>query len=373
MKFALTICILLVASLCLGIWLLLGQKKFGAFPEGERQKRIQASPNWRGGVFANTVFVPRRTEGVSFARMMWRYWFGKKERLSPQNPLPSVKTDLTSLDSTQDMLVWFGHSSFFLQQDGIRILADPVFSPNAAPFSFSTKAFPGTGVYTADDMPPIDYLLISHDHWDHLDFATAISLRANLHERAGKVVCPLGVGAHLEHWGFDSKDIIEADWGDALQLQPGFALHFCTTRHFSGRTLRADQSLWTGFLLETPARRIYYSGDGGYGEHFAAVGRKFGPIDLAILENGQYDANWKYMHMLPEETARAATDLQTKALLPVHSAKFSIASHAWDDPLQRIVAASHGKAYRLLTPMIGEPVYLDGREQVFSHWWEGQK
>ena len=366
MKFAILFCFLFVACFCLGIWFFLGKKKFGAFPDGARLARAHASPNWLGASFANTVPTARRAEGVSFVGMVWQYWFGKKERLTPKNPLPSVKTDMMRLTREHDTLVWFGHSSFFLQQDGIRILADPVFSANAAPVFFSTRAFPGTCVYNASDMPPIDYLLVSHDHWDHLDYATVSALRG----KVGKVVCGLGVGAHLERWGFGPESIMEGDWGDALNLTPELTLHLLTTRHFSGRTLRPDQSLWAGFLLETPHRRIYFSGDGGYGEHFAAVGKAFGPIDLAILENGQYNANWKYMHMLPEETAQAAVDLQAAALLPVHSCKFSIAAHPWDEPLKRLVTASKGKPYRLLTPMIGEPVYLNDREQIFQHWWE---
>ena len=354
MKAGILISILFIACCYLALRLFLGQKKFGAFPTGTRLRRIQASPHWQNGAFANTVPSPRRAEGVSFARMLCKFWFGKKDRLIPESSQSFIRVDIASLDKAQDTLVWFGHSSFYLLQNGLSILVDPVFSANAAPFFFSTKAFPGTMVHSPDDIPQVDYLLISHDHWDHLDYKTVTALRGKI----GKIVCGLGVGAHLERWGFAGEDIVEGDWGEALRLEQGFTVHLRTTRHFSGRTLRADQSLWAGFVLETPGRRIYYSGDGGYGEHFAQIGREFGPIDLAILENGQYDANWKYMHMVPEEVAQAAIDLHAKVLFPVHNGKFSIASHPWDEPYRRIVQASKGKPYKLLTPIIGEPVFL---------------
>jgi L-ascorbate metabolism protein UlaG (beta-lactamase superfamily) len=249
---------------------------------------------------------------------------------------------------------------------GKTLLIDPVFSDNAAPFSFSNRAFAGSNIYTAENMPPIDYLLISHDHWDHLDYPSVTALA----DKIGAVICGLGVGAHFEHWGYAKKKIREADWYTTLRLDDNFTLHILPARHFSGRTLTRNKTLWVSFALETSSRRIFFSGDSGYSPHFQEIGQRFSGFDLAILENGQYNKRWAHIHMQPEETAQAADDLQAKTVLPAHNGKFSISSHAWDEPLKRLFALSTGKSWRLLTPKIGEPMYLDDAQQTFSRWWE---
>ena len=256
--------------------------------------------------------------------------------------------------------------SYYLQACGKRILTDPGFSPSAAPVSFANKAFAGTNLYTAEDMPEIDYLLISHDHWDHLDYPTIMVLQPKIKN----VVCGLGVGTYFEQWGFAEERIHEADWFSTLKLEPRFTIHVLPARHFSGRLLSRNQTLWNSFAVVTPNRRIFYSGDGGYGPHIKQIGELLQGVDLAIMENGQYDKNWPYIHMMPEEVALAAEELNAKALLPGHSGKFSIANHAWDDPFIRITAASQGRNYRLLTPVIGEPMDLGNSQQAFSRWWE---
>ncbi|MCX7781999.1 MAG: MBL fold metallo-hydrolase, partial [Negativicutes bacterium] len=176
--------------------------------------------------------------------------------LTPTTSIPTVKTDLKTLDKDKDIVVWLGHSSYFMQLGGKRILIDPVFSPSAAPVSFANKAFDGTNPYTAEDMPEIDYLLISHDHWDHLDYPTVTALKPKIKN----VICGLGVGSYFEQWGFDTKHILEADWFTALELENDFTIHVLPARHFSGRLFSRNKTLWTGFALATPERRIFYSG-----------------------------------------------------------------------------------------------------------------
>ena len=205
------------------------------------------------------------------------------------------------------------------------------------------------------------------DHWDHLDYATATALRS----KVGQVVCPLGVGAHFEAWGYGKETVFEGDWYSVLEGKDGFAIHILPARHFSGRSLTRNKTLWAGFALVTPERRIFFSGDSGYGKHFAEIGARFGGFDLAMLDCGQYDENWRYVHMMPEDTAQAAEDLRARALLPGHVGKFAIAYHTWDDPFKRIVAASRGKPYRLLLPLIGEPVALPiASDGEILRWWE---
>lgn len=356
----------LVAIVAAAAVLFMQQPKFGKLPEGTRLARIEQSPHYRDGKFHNLEKKPDLSEGVTTAGITWDFLFRKKERPRPAGPLPSQKTDLLLLPEGKNLLVWLGHSSCFLLVGGKTVLVDPHLSPNASPLSFTTRAFAGTRPYTAADLPPADYVLLTHDHWDHLDYETILAIK----DTAGTFICGLGVGGHLERWGVPPEKIVETDWGDVTNLSPGFTVRTLTAHHFSGRTFRRDQVLWASFLLETPAMRLYFGGDSGYGPHFAAIGETFGPVDLAILENGQYDANWKYTHMQPEDVLRAARDLRAKALLPVHSGKFEIANHPWDEPLRRITALS-GDTPRLLTPMIGESVDLDDAGQTFSRWWEG--
>ena len=348
-----------------GVGFYLQQPQFGKAPEGVRLARMQNSINYADGQFHNQIPTPQII-GANRISTLWKFLFVPKERPNPIDSIPTVKTDLLALGKEQDIVIWLGHSSYYVQAAGKRILIDPVFSPSAAPVSFANKAFAGSNPYTAEDMPEIDYLLISHDHWDHLDYPTIMALQPKIKH----VICGLGVGAYFEQWGFAENRIREADWYSALEMEPGFIIHVLPARHFSGRLLIRNKTLWNSFAIVTSTRRIFYSGDGGYGPHIKQIGELLQGVDLAIMENGQYDRAWPYIHMMPEEVAQAAEELQAKALLPGHSGKFSIANHAWDDPFIRITAASQGRHYRLLTPIIGEPIELENQQQVFSRWWE---
>ncbi|XBS71415.1 MBL fold metallo-hydrolase [Acerihabitans sp. KWT182] len=322
---------------------------FGRLSAGARLERILASPNYVGGEFCNQLHTTLFSDGANYFSSFWDFTFGPRERVIPDRVLPVIKTDLKKLDPHLDSVVWFGHSSYLLQLSGKRFLVDPVFSPYAAPVPFLNKAFAADGAFSADDMPDIDYLLISHDHWDHLDYPTIIDLLTKIKA----VICPLGVGAHLEFWGMAPGIIHEFDWDEQYTPVADLTVHILPARHFSGRGPKRNQTLWASFMLETPRRRVYYSGDSGYGPHFSKIGRRFGPIDLAIMENGQYDKHWKFIHMMPEETVQATLDLGAKRLLPAHSGKFTLSHHAWDDPYNRIVVASRDKAFLLETPLHG--------------------
>lgn len=344
----------------------LGQKKFGKLPEGERLLQIAQSRNYRNGTFHNRVPIDHIVEGGIGIGGLVKFLFRDGDNLKPAKPLPVVKADLKSLDPGKDMVVWLGHSSYFVQLAGKTILIDPVFSSYASPFFFSTRAFEGTTVYSAQDMPQIDYLLISHDHWDHLDYETVMALKP----KTRHVVTGLGVGEHFRYWGFSDEMIHEADWDEQICLDEGLTIHVLTARHFSGRLLDRNRTLWASFALETRSRRLFYSGDSGYGPHFKEIGTRFGGFDLVMLDSGQYNKAWQYVHMMPEQAARAAEDLQAEAALPSHAGRFSIAFHSWDDPFKRFVEASQGKPYRAITPRIGEVVDMDAQRQGFVNWWE---
>jgi L-ascorbate metabolism protein UlaG (beta-lactamase superfamily) len=357
--FAITIIVVVVA------FLYMQHPKFGAKPEGKRLEKMRASPNYKDGSFANRSYTPPLTEGYSQSKVMFDFLFGKRPGTKPKGLIPSVHTDLKKLPAG-DWLLWFGHSSYFIRTNGLAVLVDPVFSGNASPIPGSNKAFKGSDAYAANDLPEIDYLFITHDHYDHLDYETILKLRDNVK----KVICGLGVGAHLERWGYKPENIIEMDWDTNIELGENVKIYALTARHFSGRTFKRDQSLWMSFLLQTPIRKIYIGGDSGYDQHFKEIGALHGPIDLAILENGQYNVAWKAIHFMPGENLQAAIDLKAKRLMPVHSTKFAMAMHEWDEPLKEMFRLNQKFGLPLVTPIIGELVDLNDSAQVFAEWWK---
>jgi len=358
------ILLIIVATFSILLIIFLRQPQFGKLPAGERLQRIQKSPNYKNGQFRNINPTPDLAEGTSYFTVMKYFIFNKNKRSRPESVLPSVKTNLHTLDPKKNVLVWFGHSSYFMQIDGKKILVDPVLCGYASPVNFTTRSYPGTDVYTPEDIPQIDYLFLSHDHWDHLDYKTVKELKP----KVGKVITALGVGAHLERWGYEKNKVIETDWNEEVMLGNGFVVNTIPARHFSGRGLIRQKSLWISFVLRTPTLTLFIGGDSGYDSHFATAGIVYGPFDLAILECGQYDYYWKYIHMMPHEVVQATIDLKAKKLMPVHWGKFSLANHAWDDPIRQISELSKSKNIPLLTPMIGEEADLNS-SSLSREWW----
>ena len=357
----------IIVLLTIAIFLFMQQAKFGKTPSGERLERIKKSPNYKDGSFKNLSFTPDLAEGVTYFSVMKEFVFGKKIRVKPIDEISHTKVDLLHLNPEENILVWFGHSSYFMQLDGKTFLVDPVLSGAASPIKSTTPSFKGTDVYTVNDFPTIDYLFISHDHYDHLDYETIMLLKP----KVKKVITGLGTGEHFEHWGFDMKIIIEEDWNTKIDLENGFVAYTAPARHFSGRGFSRNRALWTSFVMQTPTNKIYIGGDSGYDTHFAEIGKTYGGFDLAILENGQYDKSWKYIHMMPEEVVQAAKDLKAKRLLAVHSSKFALGNHPWDEPLNRVSAAAEKENFPIITPIIGEKVILGDSTQTFRKWWVG--
>ncbi|HMR90761.1 MAG TPA: MBL fold metallo-hydrolase [Chitinophagaceae bacterium] len=362
--------LIILLALVLLFILFIRQPKFGKSPSGKRLDRIRQSPHFRRGKFQNLNPTPQFTEGYTMRRVMYDYFFKQKPHRKPSLSIPAVKTTLKDLPAGQDLLVWFGHSSYYLQVNGKKILVDPVFSGNASPLPGTNTAFKGADAYTVSDLPFIDYLLITHDHYDHLDYHTITGLK----DKVGKVITGLGTGAHLERWGYAPEIIIEKDWYEKEVLTPDMVLHITPARHFSGRGFTRNNTLWVSFVLQAKDLRLFLGGDSGYDTHFAETGRRFGPFDLAILDNGQYNEAWRLIHAHPEENLQAAKDLQAKRMMPVHSGKFAMANHTWDEPLNMITALNeNGQPVPLLTPRIGEIVYLRDEAQHFDSWWKELK
>jgi len=338
---------------------------YGKLPSGERLRKIKNSPNYKNGSFQNQSKTNAMAEDASFFKTM-REFLHKNKNVKPPKKLPFVKTDLKKLQDDKATLIWFGHSSYFLKLNGRTILVDPVFSGNAAPISFMVKAFDGADEYHAEDFPKIDILVLTHDHYDHLDYKTILKLKSKIN----KVICSLGVGSHLEHWGIEGNKIHELDWWENFS-DGDFSFTAAPGRHFSGRGIKRGQSLWSSFILKTKAYTLFLGGDSGYDLHFKTIGEKFGPFDLAILESGQYNTSWPHIHMMPEETVQASIDLKAKVLLPVHWGKFTLAMHAWDEPIKRILKKAEELKVKVATPKIGEPLIL-GNDLPSESWWEIQ-
>lgn len=358
----------LVALLYLGVLMYMRRPEFGKLPEGERLRRIHASPHYRDGAFRYPLPSPMTTGQRSMFALLWDNLFNVHPDAKPRVALPHVRTDLSALSGGGDALVWFGHSGYYLQLSGVRMLVDPTLE-SASPVSFFGTAFEGADAYRAKDLPAVDYLIITHDHWDHLDYETVQEIKA----RVGHYVVPLGVGAHLEHWGVSPERITELDWWETAELKAGLQVTALPSRHYSGRTFQRNAVLWASYMVQAPQGNVYLGGDSGYGPHFAQIAERFPSIDLAILENGQYNEDWANNHTLPHQLPSIIRELQPQRIFTGHNSKYQLARHAWYEPLERAHETAERAGVPLLTPMIGEVVRLQDSTQTFSKWWEGYK
>jgi len=342
-------------------------KQFGRNPKPEQIK----SSFYKNGSFQNQPFSPRKVylEGhkqKSTLQIAYEFFLKKKpESIEPTIGIPSQKTDLKTLKSDTPTLIWMGHSSYFIKYQNKTFLIDPVMSGHASPFKFMINAFKGTDIYSYDDIPEIDYLIITHDHYDHLDCDTVNRLK----HKIKKIIAPIGVAEHFKSWNFQSNIITELDWWESHKLQSDWFITATPTQHFSGRTFDRNQTLWASYVLELNQFRLYIGGDSGYGIHFQQIGQKFKKFDLAILECGQYNPNWPDVHMFPEETALAAQELDAQLLLPVHWGKFVLSTHPWTDSIERVLIKSNELNIKTTTPMIGEPLVLNSPHPQ-STWWK---
>jgi L-ascorbate metabolism protein UlaG (beta-lactamase superfamily) len=277
-----------------------------------------------------------------------------------------TRESLEALDPAANHLARLGHSSFLLKLRGKYWLIDPVFGERVSPFSFAgPKRFHPTPLALAD-LPPIEGLILSHDHYDHLDVPTIEHLR----ERVQRYFVPLGVGARLRDMGVAAQRIEEFDWWQKGQ-HDGVQLTAAPAQHFSGRGLTdRNRTLWASWILQSGDNRIFYSGDSGYFPGFKQIGERFGGFDIALMENGAYDTYWPSVHMSPEETVQAFKDVRAKVLYLVHNSTFDLAFHTWQDPLERVAALAQAERLTLATPEIGEVLTL-GQPRTNVLWWKG--
>jgi L-ascorbate metabolism protein UlaG (beta-lactamase superfamily) len=369
--FRMFIWILLGAVVALGIAVLLYFRFapiVGSNPTGERLARIQASPNYREGKFHNVVETNMDMPVRSMARVMWEFMKGAEGR-EPKDTIPTVPFDREAWEAVPDTSIataWFGHSTALIKVDGITFLCDPVFGERASTFSFmGPKRFNYQEHMTVEMLPKVDVVLLSHDHYDHLDYVTVLQLK----DKVKRWVMPLGAGVHLEHWGVPADRITEHDWWEGIEVD-GVQLTLAPARHFTGRGMNNRFStLWGSWVIEGRTKKVYFGADSGYSPTFKEVGDRFGPFDLAMLECGAYNERWAEIHMMPEETAQAALDVKAKVLMPLHWGKFSLAMHPWKEPVERLSAKAAELKIDLLTPRIGHIV--NGPDMALSErWWD---
>ncbi|HMW05348.1 MAG TPA: MBL fold metallo-hydrolase [Leptospiraceae bacterium] len=343
---------------------------FGKDPEGTHLEKIKQSPQFDK---ERDQFVNRRAdilekmrENQNFFKLTLLFFFGGEKHQRPPEKLPELKPDVKEFLEKSDKIkfIWFGHSTFLVNFDGKIILFDPVFSNNASPISLFVKRFQPP-VLKLEELPNIDYIIISHDHYDHLDMETIEFFKS----KSVKFITPLGVTSHLKEWGITEDRLTELDWWSSIN-RDDLEIILTPAQHFSGRKgNNQNKTLWGSWIVRNKKQSLYFSGDSGYDTHFKAIGDKYGPFDITFIENGQYNERWRAVHVLPEETAQAFLDLKGKHLVPVHWGMFDLSLHNWYDPIERIEKASKEKNIKLLTPKFGQIVKLE-EDTIFETWWK---
>jgi L-ascorbate metabolism protein UlaG (beta-lactamase superfamily) len=340
---------------------LAGCDSMGKSAEGERRARMERSPQWRDGKFVNPLERTQASRISLFKEML----FGPTALKKPAAALPIQTRRRSDFDHPPELrTTWLGHSTLIVEIEGKRLLLDPVWGERASPVSFAgpERWYPSPLAF--DELPAIDAVLISHDHYDHLDYFTVLKLA----ERGVKWIVPLGVGAHLESWGVQPVHITELDWWEATELS-GLTITATPARHFSGRgILNQETTLWCGFALTGSQRRVYYSGDTALFDELVTIGERLGPFDLTMIEVGAYDRHWTDVHLGPEQAVRAHQLVKGRILLPVHWGLFSLAFHGWTEPMERVLAAAkdHGIPVAVLRP--GESI-VPPEVPPMNRWW----
>jgi L-ascorbate metabolism protein UlaG (beta-lactamase superfamily) len=343
--------------------------EFGGSLSKEQKEEFEQLAHYKEGKFINTEPFSLKMDCHTVTAML-KETIKSHPHIKPEKNIAVVKFDVTTINKNLDKkarITWLGHSSFLIEIEGKTILIDPMFSDYAAPHKFlGRKRYNSEMSFDVEDLKTIDAVVISHDHYDHLDYPTIKKIK----DKVKHVIVPLGVGVHFKKWGVSEDIIQELDWWDETTLG-GLKIAFTPSRHSSGRAL-SDQSstLWGSWCFIGSDQKIFFSGDGGYGKHFKEIGNKYGPFDFGMIECGQYDKLWAGMHMVPEESVQAGVDLQASTIMPIHWGCFTLANHTWVEPVQRFKKKAEELGKNIATPEIGESILLKSTNYPFSEWWE---
>ena len=334
-------------------------EQMGAAPPPEFLSR---SPRFKDGKFQNEV--PTSTVPEGLRRTLVELAFGKQKR-KPTRPVPLVKAPAIDLAPDGLSVIWYGHSSALVEIEGKRVLFDPIWSDRCSPSeAVGPKRLHPTPI-AVEELPTVDAIAISHDHYDHLDMAT---IKALVRLQSAPFLVPLGVAAHLDRWGVPPERIIEIDWDDTVDIA---GLRFVSTaaRHFSGRGFSRDGTLWTSWVIAGETRKVFYTGDSGYWDGYARIGAEHGPFDATLIQIGAYGEGWPDIHMTPEDGVRAHADVRGGLLIPLHWCTFSLAIHDWSEPADRLWAEAKARDIKLAVPRPGERVDVDEPPAV-DGWWQ---
>ena len=343
-------------------------KQFGGKITKDLIARYEQSPNWSNGAFQNLEITNLNANLFQLPRMLYKQLTKRRGR-TPKQPLPVQPFNKSNFlaPAAEPKFIWYGHSVLLMRMNNKSILIDPMFGPDTSPIApMNTKRFSKNTLSLINDFPEIDLLLLTHDHYDHLDYESIQKLK----HKTKKYYVALGVKRHLVYWGVDSDLITEFDWWED-KIFEGINITFTPTRHFSGRGLSDRlKSLWGGWVFKTANENIWFSGDGGYGKHFKEIGERLGPFDFAFMECGQYNDDWRPIHLFPDESVQAAIDGRAKKIMPVHWAGFPLSyQHSWREPAEQFVKAALEKEIDFSIPNLGALSYFSDTEK--EQWWAG--
>lgn len=336
---------------------------FGSNPSKEQKEVYQTFDNYEDGKFIN-----QPSEALAAGSSTMPDSSSASDEKRPTGQMAIAEIDWNKINSEEDSVTWLGHSAFILSLDKKKFLIDPMLGPRASPVSFiGPKRYSEDMLDIIEELPPIDAVFITHDHYDHLDYQSIKKLKS----KVAHFFVPYGVSNHLVQWGVDKDKITEMNWWDETEFE-GLTLALTPAKHFSGRgILNQNSTLWGGWVILGDQTRFYTSGDGGYDAHFKEIGEKYGPFDIALIEGGQYDERWPDSHMWPEESVQASIDVQSKQMILTHWGAFTLARHSWTDPIERAVVAAKENDAKLLAPQIGETVQMDESLSIpVSTWWK---
>lgn len=356
------------ASLLAGGWVLRALQgtpaSLGATP-AEIAPTARRSPHYRDGKFVNLEPPSGITMDRDVQRMLLRDLANFASQGTPPGPIPLVEPPKADLAAAPAAASWYGHSSALIEVDGYRVLADPVWSNRCSPSRTVGPHRMHDAPVLLEALPAVDAIIVSHDHYDHLDIDTIVALA---HTQRAPFVVPLGIGAHLRKWGVPERRIVELDWNQTHRIDD-LTLVCTPARHFSGRLFARDSTLWSSWVVAGPAHKAFFGGDTGYTRSFAEIGAEYGPFDLTLLPIGAYHPAFADIHMNPEEAVRAhldLTDVDHGLMVPIHWATFRLAPHPWAEPAERLTVAADAERVRLAVPIPGQRV---DPESTFEPWW----
>jgi L-ascorbate metabolism protein UlaG (beta-lactamase superfamily) len=340
----------------------------GKIPSTEEQISFKDSPQFFPEREEFDNVVPHLQDSVrkqiSITSFIWKDLWSKRQ--IPSKLLPQIKPNIKEFMAPSEAIksIWLGHSSFLLNVDGKAILLDPVFGEEASPVFFAVNRFQDP-VLALEELPKIDFIVISHDHYDHLDIETVQFFK----DENTQFITPLGVGSHLREWGIKDSQIHEKDWWQVLEID---SLKFTAapSQHFSGRSLKSNRTLWASWVIQSKTQKIYFSGDTGYSPHFKEIGKRLGPFDFAYIECGQYNEAWRQIHLLPDEIVKAFHDLDVKLAQPIHWGMFDLSINTWDQSIEAIYSRHLEGQINIAAPMMGQTLII-GENPPLKTWWRG--